>query len=34
MSKESETFEVEVVNESPPPHFNPPLTSPNDPILV
>jgi hypothetical protein len=32
--EESETFEVEVVDESPPPHFNPPLTGPNDPILV
>jgi len=32
-SEKSDTFEVEVVEKIPPPHFNSPLTCPNDPIL-
>jgi len=33
MSRESETFEVEVVDQIPSPNLNPSLTWPNEPIL-
>jgi hypothetical protein len=33
-SEESEHVEVEVVKKSPPPHFNPPLIDPRDPVLI
>jgi len=33
-SGESDNIEVEVVDEIPSPNFNPPLNSPNNPILI